>query len=148
MKLTIPQLSKLLSDVCTDTVPQEDKKLILDLYSLATEIEDIRLRIRFVYKIMGRFKTPHMIDLLAIMTPFIFDCMDIHARTGSLRFREIDYFIINGITTESEAVGIDDFVTKQLSKLKPVHVFKEMSGGPVNDDEDDWDDTEDDIDAD
>jgi hypothetical protein len=88
-----------------------------------------------------------MIDLLAVMTPFIFDCMDLHPKSGQLRFREIDYFIINGMNVESEALGIDNFVQKQLESIKPVNVFREMPGAVPNDDNDDWDDEEDDINA-
>lgn len=148
MKLTLPQLSKLISDICTDNVPVEDKKLILDLYSNASEIEDTRLRIKFIYKIMFRFRHQHMIDLLAILTPFLFDTMDIHMKSGAIRFREIDFFMVDGLDITTETLGMENFMKTQLKKMKPINVYREMSGQAQNGDDDDFDDQEDDIDAD
>ena len=90
-------LSKLLSEICSEEVMIEDRAILLDIYSTASQMPNVKERVSYVYKQMKKLKEVHLIEMLAVLTPFIFDVMDINDKTGQLRYRKIDILIANAI---------------------------------------------------
>ena len=124
-------LSKLLAEICSDDIKVEDRAIVLDIYSTASQMPNLKERISYVYRQMKNLRQTHLIELLAVLTPFIFDVMDINDKTGQLRYREIDIVVANAVKVLDPA-----FMNQIASRMEEIDLSEEVINKKIKEDED------------